>query len=354
LDIFFKYFKNKMKIITNRTFEFSLFFNVDMGLFNCTPLQTINLSRLFEIYQSTYLIEKSKELSIATDEQKEVIKNQLPYFTYSGSYSYRNNESILSYNSSLLPLDIDGLSEEDAIKVQKILSEQRGCLMSIISPRCKGVKSLIYLGVGVDCSNHYQTLSNNIEKIARELNIQEFESKIDPNQFKLSQPFFIGYNKHNFFNLDAIPTLWGLENIERKVVEHIPPTITNHTPTNSLEQKRIYCCIDRICKENEYFFKGIGKGDRHRNIWRVRNLASILHYSPNLQEEMKGRMYNSIVAMYNSEDEAKRVGAIKTFENCWGSLADEKNDFIEYIIEDEKQKEKIRLEELKKLKSINQ
>ena len=343
-----------MKIITNRTFEFSLFFNVDMGLFNCTPLQTINLSRLFEIYQSTYLIEKSKELSIATDEQKEVIKNQLPYFTYSGSYSYRNNESILSYNSSLLPLDIDGLSEEDAIKVQKILSEQRGCLMSIISPRCKGVKSLIYLGVGVDCSNHYQTLSNNIEKIARELNIQEFESKIDPNQFKLSQPFFIGYNKHNFFNLDAIPTLWGLENIERKVVEHIPPTITNHTPTNSLEQKRIYCCIDRICKENEYFFKGIGKGDRHRNIWRVRNLASILHYSPNLQEEMKGRMYNSIVAMYNSEDEAKRVGAIKTFENCWGSLADEKNDFIEYIIEDEKQKEKIRLEELKKLKSINQ
>lgn len=336
-----------MKIITNRTFEFSLFFNVDMGLFNCTPLQTINLERLFEIYQSTYLIEKSKELSIATDEQKEVIKSQLPYFTYSGTYSYRNNESILSYNSSLLPLDIDGLSEEDAIKVQKILSEQRGCLMSIISPRCKGVKSLIYLGVGVDCSNHYQTLSNNIEKIARELNIQEFESNIDPNQFKLSQPFFIGYNKHNFFNLDAIPTLWGLENIERKVVEHIPPTITNHTPTNNLEQKRIYCCIDRICKENEIFFKGIGKGDRHRNIWRVRNLASILHYAPNLQEEMKGRMYNSIVAMYNSEDEAKRVRAIKTFENCWGSLADEKNDFIEKIIEDEKQKEKIRLEEYK-------
>ena len=345
-----------MKIITNRTFEFSLFFNVDMGLFNCTPLQTINLDRLFEIYQSTYLIEKSKELSIASDEQKEVIKNQLPYFTYSGTYSYRNNDSILSYNSSLLPLDIDELSEEDAIKVQKILSEQRGCLMSIISPRCKGVKSLIYLGVGVDCSNHYQTLSNNIEKIARELNIQEFESKIDPNQFKLSQPFFIGYNKHNFFNLDAIPTLWGLENIERKVVKHYPPNITNHTPTNNSEQKRIYSCIDYVCKETEYFFRGLGKGDRHRNIWRVRNLASILHYAPDLQKEIKDRMYFAVVGMYNSEDEAKRVRAIKTFEDCWGSLPDGLNEMIEFIIKDEKEKEKIRLEELrlKELNSINQ
>ena len=67
-------------------------------------------------------------------------------------------------------------------------------------------------------------------------------------------------------------------------------------------------------------------------------------------------MYFAVVGMYNSEDEAKRVRAIKTFEDCWGSLPDGLNEMIEFIIKDEKEKEKIRLEELrlKKLNSINQ
>jgi len=135
-----------MKASNTKDWEFSLFYHPTKGLFNCTPYKSINLDKLFEIYQSPYLITKSNELKTASDEQKVLIKSLLPYFTYSGVFTYRNNESIVSYNSSLLPLDIDGLSEQDAIQVQFNLSIQKGCVMSILSPRGKGVKALFFLG----------------------------------------------------------------------------------------------------------------------------------------------------------------------------------------------------------------
>ena len=65
---------NKSKI---KDWGFSLFYNTDKGLNNCEPLQEIDLWRLFAIYNSPHLASKSKELAIATDEQKEKIKAQL-------------------------------------------------------------------------------------------------------------------------------------------------------------------------------------------------------------------------------------------------------------------------------------
>lgn len=77
-----------MKRTKPQEWEFSLFYNTTKGLSNCHPQQTISLQRLFDIYQSPYLQDKSIELSTATDEEKEKIKSQLPYITYSGVYSY--------------------------------------------------------------------------------------------------------------------------------------------------------------------------------------------------------------------------------------------------------------------------
>ena len=110
-------------------------------------MKTISLQRVFEIYNSPYLQSKSIELTTATAEEKVKIKAQLPFVTYSGVYSYRNNESILSYNSTLLPLDIDKLpTKQHAIDLQFHLSNQQGCVMSIVSPRGYGVKAFFYLG----------------------------------------------------------------------------------------------------------------------------------------------------------------------------------------------------------------
>jgi hypothetical protein len=333
-----------MKASSSKEWEFSLFYNPSKGLFNCTPLKAINLENLFEIYQSQYLITKSKELSIANEEQKVLIKNLLPYITYSGTYSYRNNQSILSYNSSLLPIDIDGLSEEDAINLQFTLSIQKGCIMSIVSPRGKGVKALFYLANEIELENHYSTLSNNVEYIAKQLNIEDFAKHIDVGQWKLSQPFFVAYSKHHYFNIDAQPTNWLLKDIPKMIVEYIPPKSKNHKYTNSNEQKRIEGCIINEASRLENFFAGLGEGDRHKELWRVGSIASNIHYAPQLDFELERRLYCAVVNMYKSENEAKSRGAIRTFTNIWNEAKPKNNDLIEKIIEDEYVKRQVEKE----------
>lgn len=315
-----------------KEWEFSLFFDATKGLNNCTPFQSITLERLFEIYTSQYLKEKSNELAQSEGREREILKSQLPYFTPTGVYSYRNNASILSFNSSILPLDIDGLTKQDALRVMRTLSKQRGCVLSIISPRGKGVKALFYLGCEIDKNNFYQTLESNINTIAKNLNIEEFEENIDKAQFKLCQPFFISYNVFNHFDLNAKPTHWGIENKPKKIKEHKPPTITQRTPTSSIEEKRIYAYFDKLCKRDEMFFASLKEGERHANIWRVGGVCSNLHYAPHLEFEFKERLLNAVFLMYQNYDEFVRSRAKKTFEDIWENTCPKHNEILEQII----------------------
>jgi len=321
--------------VTPKEWEFSLFFNTKKGLNNTTPLGSIDLKRLIEIYKSNYLKRKSKELFKAkTDEEKQRIKSFLPYITPTGSYSYRNNESILSYNSSLLPLDIDELSKEDAVECQYILSMQRGCILSIISPRGGGVKALFYLGNEITQTNHYTILTENRDRIATLLDITQYKEHIDIAQNKLSQPFFIGYNSKSFFNENPLPTRWKIVNTEKKIIEHIPPTLTNRTPTSSIEQKRISAYFDKLLAMDVNMFAGIQKGERHSNIWKVGGISSFIHYAPYLEEEMKSSLCYAVEKMYNSKEEFIKSRGEKTFNSSWeyGLNNPKKNNIIEQII----------------------
>jgi hypothetical protein len=323
-------------------------------------MQTISLQRLFDIYQSPYLQEKSIELSTATDEQKVKIKSQLPFITYSGTYSYRNNESILYYNDNLLPLDIDNLpSKQDAIDLQFHLSLQPGCVMSCVSPRGKGVKAFFYLGCEIELRNHYHTLKGNTSIIAKELGIMEWEEHIDTAQFVQCQPFFIGWNKHSFFNAHPIPTEWKLEEIKKKEISVTPPTRLNHTTQpNSIEQKRIYKYIDKITNNLEDFFFQLNGSNRHPNIWRVGGVKNCLHYAPLMEREIKQRLYNAVVGMYENEEEAINVRAVISFNAIWNNTDKEDNIILEQIIKEEEAKRKHALEEKNKKQlteySINQ
>ena len=320
--------------VTPKEWEFSLFFDTQKGLNNTTPLGYINLKRLFEIYKSNYLKTKSKELFKASDEEKQEKKAKLPYITPTGTFSYRNNESILSYNSSLLVLDIDDLSKEEARDCQYILASQRGCVLSIISPRGEGVKAMFYLSNEIILENHYTTLTENRGDIATFLYIPQYEDKIDVGQNKLSQPFLIGYNTPSFFNENPLPTYWGIKNIDKKIIEYIPPTFTNRIPTSSIEETRIKAYFDNQLERDSQSFGLIQKGERHANIWRVGGMSSIIHYAPSLIEAMKREYYILIKNLYSDEAEFKKSRAEKTFYNSWdyGLNNPKNNKIIEQII----------------------
>ena len=340
-----------MKKTKPTEWEFSLFYNTSKGLSNCSPMKTISLQRVFEIYNSPYLQSKSIELTTATAEEKVKIKAQLPFVTYSGVYSYRNNESILSYNSTLLPLDIDKLpTKQHAIDLQFHLSNQQGCVMSIVSPRGFGVKAFFYLGCELELKNHYHTLKGNLSLIAQELDILEYgSSSIDTAQFVQCQPFFIGWNKHSYFNLNAIPTEWKIEEVQKKEISTAPPTREKHiTEFNSTEQKRIYKYIDKITEKLEDYFFELNGNNRHPNIWRVGGIKKYLHYAPLMENQIKQRLFNAVVGMYESEQEAINVRAVISFNQIWENTDKEDNTILEQIIKEEEAKRKLEEEEKNK------
>lgn len=339
-----------MKRTKPQEWEFSLFYNTTKGLSNCHPQQTISLQRLFDIYQSPYLQDKSIELSTATDEEKEKIKSQLPYITYSGVYSYRNNESILQYNNNLLALDIDKLpTKQDAIDLQFHLSLQQGCIISCVSPRGKGVKAFFYLGCEIELKNHYHTLKENVSIIAQELGIVEWEKHIDTAQFVQCQALFIGWNKHSYFNLNAIPTEWKIEEVKKKEMSVSLPTRMKHISIpHSIEQKRIYKYIDKITEKLEDLFFELNGNNRHPNIWRIGGVKNCLHYAPLMEGEIKQRLYNAVVRMYKDEQEAINVRAVISFNAIWNNTDKEDNTILEQIIKEEEAKRKLEEEEKNK------
>lgn len=314
--------------------RFSLFYNPNKGLNNCTPIDSINLERLMEVYHSPYLKKKSTELKTANQEERNKIKRELPYFTPTGVYSYRNNAGIIQYNSSMLPLDIDNLEEEEAEKLQFHLSNQQGCILSVVSPRGRGVKALFYLGCDIEMDNYYKTLESNLNTIAKNLNIEEFERHIDVAQFKLCQPFFIGYNPLIYCNERATSTRWKIENVAKKIIEYNPPTITKRIPSTLIEERRMYAYFDKLCTKEEELFSSLSYGSRHSNIWRVGGLSSYLHYAPQFTNEIKTRLFNAVRGMYKSEEEFKESRAQKTFEGIWNNQQPRTNKILQMIIEE--------------------
>jgi hypothetical protein len=333
-----------MKSNEFKDWQFSVFFDAVKGIANSHPTKIVTLKGLFEIYKSSYLLNKSKELAQAPEQEKKRIKNMLPYFTASGVYSYRNNASIIEYNSDCLLLDIDNLTQEQAKNLQFKLTLQRGCVLSIISPRLQGVKAIFRLGGAIEINNYRATLEHNINKIAHELNIPELAPNIDANQFNQCQACFISFNEIHFFNEHAEPTSWAIENVEKKVIERPPVIQRNHTATNS-ETKRIEAYINKYCARVEKELNGLKQGERHANIWRVESVASCLHYAPQLTSEIKVRLLTAVICMYNTEQEAINERAIITFERYWQRAANQSNSVIEEIIKDELEKEAARIKE---------
>ncbi len=133
-----------------QSWQFSLFYKEGLGIKNTIPLKTIDLNRLIEIYSSDHLVKKYQDIVNApTDHYKKWIKDHyLPYITPNGVFApKRADENITHYNSNLLVLDIDNLSDK-AIEIQQRLSKEKGCVMCVLSPRLEGVQGILDKSAG--------------------------------------------------------------------------------------------------------------------------------------------------------------------------------------------------------------
>ena len=130
--------------------------------------------------------------------------------------------------------------------------------------------------------------------------------------------------------------------MQKKEISTAPPTREKYiTEFNSTEQKRIHKYIDKITEKLEDYFFELNGSNRHPNIWRVGGIKKYLHYAPLMENEIKQRLFNAVVGMYESEQDAINVRAVISFNQIWENTPRADNDLIEQIIKEEKNKKEL-------------
>lgn len=294
------------------------FFHSNKGIQNCNPKGEIDLNELFSLLKSSFLEELTGVIRDTTDETVKIeLKLRLPYITPYGTFSYRENKSITTYNSNLIALDFDNLEESSLNYIRERIIESKRAYYVGVSPRGKGLKALIFAGCNFTRDNHYLSLKNNTDKILEYLDLDP-SIILDQNQFKLSQPFFLSYDERAYFNPNPFTLIEDFEIL--KPYEKEAHIYNNSIPLSDVSEeskKRIGRVLEGLYQKLGTHYKNTTEGNRHNSIVKVSNFASYLRqYLPEKETYYKERLFLIVEGMYS--DKERLTSRFKeSFEVAW-------------------------------------
>jgi len=268
-------------------------------------------------------------------DKRDLLKNKLPYITPYGSFSYRNNKSILSYNSSILAIDIDDIPE-DIDQVFNIFKNSKYCILAFTSPKGKGVKALIHLQYNFNTEEHYNLLSSNERALAAALGIYKW--RLDPAQFKLSQPFFLFNSGDLYFNLAADPLILVLNEkpvIEKKAKRESDLALSFEFKAKIIDPKlqpAVNARLNQIYEDE--FLRYLNKDKaRHQQIYMIRSVAAVIHYADKATAD---KLYNAglkaIEDLYGSPEAAEQKNVYKSYHQIWIDTPKINNESIDSLL----------------------
>lgn len=328
-------------MVTNKDLNFSLFYDPSKGIYTTEPKQEIDFNRLIEIYNSDLVKDITSKIRVADEKTQKTLKKSLPFITPFGTFTpTRQNVNMKTFNDSIVCLDIDGLKEHEVHFVKFILTSNESTLLCAISPRGRGVKAFVLINDTIPLKNCYNALKLNKNHIAEKLNLLQFVNRIDNAQFKPTQPWFIGHDPEMYVNGNAIP-------LAIQLIPYIEPVYVDE-PVNFYlidevqkrqyqmngNNKRVEIYFQNATESLVKFFAVCAEGNRHANIVKVQTIASWIHYAPELEQEIKSKLYNACLAMYGSEKEALANNVHKSFERAWSKAPIRQNKTIETILEE--------------------
>jgi hypothetical protein len=310
--------------------KFSLFLDKQKGIESVVPKKTINFKELLDVYKSAYLIDKTTELRNETNESKrKELKKHLPFITTAGVFTYRNSKNIVHHNERLIALDLDNLTELTAIDVKAILAKHPAVLLASISPRGKGVKALVYISSPLTPEKRYQALKTAKGALALELGIVEYLPNIDTAQFVLPQPFFLSHDATMYVNEDAIPLQITFVDIA-PTPKHLNLNGSVNVPT--LAKSRVEIYLINATKFLAQHLQEQPAGSRHFSISKVATIKGILHYAPQMENEVKQMLWDAICVSYGTEQDAINEGAGRSIKAIWDKAPDLQNKTLDAII----------------------
>jgi len=188
---------------THKELRFTVFDarNGVSGALQTRPTRTFNFNELLDYYNSP----ENKELCQAilnapTPEAKKKLKAKQSYYTPYGTFSYRENKSILEKNN-IVSIDIDELKDkQEAIAVRNKLAEHPSILFALLSTRGEGVKAMMRINP-IDAKQSQIQLREIFKPYLQSyLKLDKPDKQIDTAQFTLSQPCYFSYDPDAYVN----------------------------------------------------------------------------------------------------------------------------------------------------------
>lgn len=295
--------------------KFSLF--VGNGIYNTDPKREINFKQLVEILESDQLKLLSKQIRDCLDPKiRKSLKMQLPYITTYGTFTKRNNDSIVHFNNNLVAFDFDDLDLDSIDFIKSKCRKSSNVLYCGKSPRSNGVKILMLVNHEFTTRNHRENLLIYAEEIQKDLGIEEFECDIA--QFTLSQPYFISHDIDSHINFEAVATNGTYKEKQKEKIELPLRTFIGNT-------SRIdHVLVGMLIKKCSYIKAESKKG--HRIIQNcIKLVGTMKHYNNDLESQFFEYLENAFIYLYGSEKEYLAYNGKTTLESVF-KTADHRND----------------------------
>ena len=280
------------------------------GALQTRPTRTFNFNELLAYYNSKENKELCKAILNAPNPDAKIeLKAKQSYYTPYGTFSYRENKSIIEKNS-IVSIDIDELSgKEEAIEIRNKLAEHPSILFALLSTRGEGVKAMMRINSIEAGDNHTQLKEIFTPYLQNYLNIDV--KKIDKAQFVLSQPCYFSYDEDMYINKDA--TVLDLEfNYKEPERKPFKPVSIPANASNNIDKYILKVLENKVNNLTP-------DGARHPKLATIKGLAQLIHYAAHLESEILETFISAGERMYNSNEKAKIKGVRKNVLDAWNS-----------------------------------
>jgi hypothetical protein len=161
---------------------------------NTVPYKEVSLLDVYYLLLSSKLANQTTTLRTLTDKQeaRKYKASLFPYVTFSGTFSKRNDQSLLRH-SGLITIDFDHVENVQELKVRLLQDEYFETELLFVSPSGDGLKWVIPIDLTKSKHQHY------FKAIANYLKHQ-YQLAVDPSGKDVSRACFLPHDTEAFIN----------------------------------------------------------------------------------------------------------------------------------------------------------
>jgi hypothetical protein len=161
---------------------------------NTVPFKEISLLDIYHLLRSTEFLKSTETLRSITEkhEARRFKANSFDYVTFSGTFSKRNDNSLLGH-SGLITIDFDHVKDIKDLKIKLFNDEYFETELLFVSPSGDGLKWIV--PIDLKKSNHsdfFRAIANYIQ--------HQYDIKVDPSGKDVSRACFLPHDTEVFIN----------------------------------------------------------------------------------------------------------------------------------------------------------